>query len=89
MEVVRYKGRHWAVYDEEGELIVVTVYKRGAQEVKRRLSVSSEPAAEISVVRLGSLRDSPNEIYRTSDNGDRLGERGRVVFQTGRTRHKG
>ena len=45
MEVVRYKGRHWAVYDEGGELVVVTVYKRGANEVKRRLFQAPEENA--------------------------------------------
>jgi hypothetical protein len=30
-------GRFWAVYDEAGILICVTVYKKGAQEVIRRL----------------------------------------------------
>ena len=42
MEVVRYKGRFWAVYDGSGTLVVVTVYKRGANEVKRRLYQASE-----------------------------------------------
>jgi hypothetical protein len=38
MKVDKYKGgRNWAVYDEAGELVAVTVYKRGANEVKRRL----------------------------------------------------
>lgn len=35
---LRKKGRHWAVLDVYGELVCVTVYKRGAIEVKRRLS---------------------------------------------------
>ncbi len=35
--VKRYKRRTWAIYDQGGELICVTVYKKGAQEVKRRL----------------------------------------------------
>ena len=42
MEVTRYKGRFWAVYDATGQLVVVTVYKRGANEVKRRLYQASE-----------------------------------------------
>ena len=41
MEVTRYKGRFWAVYDGSGQLVVVTVYKRGANEVKRRLYQAS------------------------------------------------
>ena len=45
MEVVRYKGRFWAVYDKAGTLVVVTVYKRGAHEVRRRLLVSESSEA--------------------------------------------
>jgi len=38
MKIERYrKTRFWALYDEAGELICVTVYKRGALEVMRRL----------------------------------------------------
>jgi hypothetical protein len=35
MEVVNW-GRYFALYDQ-GELVCVTVYKKGAQEVKRRI----------------------------------------------------
>jgi hypothetical protein len=37
------KTRHWAVYEDQA-LVVVTLYKRGAQEVLRRL-VAQPPAA--------------------------------------------
>jgi len=33
------RGRHFALFDEQGDLIVVTVYKKGAEEVKRRLKL--------------------------------------------------
>jgi len=37
LRIERYRNtRHWAVYEGES-LVVVTVYKRGAQEVRRRL----------------------------------------------------
>jgi hypothetical protein len=37
-QVAKYgKSRYWAVVDAEGELVCVTVYKRGAEEVVRRL----------------------------------------------------
>lgn len=43
MKIERYKGgRFWAVYDEEGELVCITVYKKGAQEVTRRLQGTEE-----------------------------------------------
>jgi hypothetical protein len=36
LRVEKY-GRYWAVYDAHGVLVVVTVYKKGALEVIRRL----------------------------------------------------
>ena len=36
MEIRKY-GRNWAVYDDDAELVCVTVYKKGAIEVVRRL----------------------------------------------------
>jgi hypothetical protein len=36
MRITKY-GRFWALYDVDGTLICVTVYKKGAQEVVRRL----------------------------------------------------
>lgn len=36
MEMRKY-GRNWAVYDEQSKLICLTVYKKGAIEVIRRL----------------------------------------------------
>lgn len=36
-------GRFWAVYDPAGGLVCVTVYKKGAAEVVRRLSPADHP----------------------------------------------
>ncbi len=36
-------GRFWAVYDPVGGLVCVTVYKKGAAEVIRRLSPDQSP----------------------------------------------
>ncbi len=38
MRIERYKNRFWALWDGDGTLICVTAYRRGAEEVKRRLS---------------------------------------------------
>ena len=35
---IQRHGRYWRVVDVAGELVCLTVYKRGAQEVVRRLS---------------------------------------------------
>lgn len=44
MRVTRYRhGRFFAVYDAAGELVAVTVYKRGAEEVARRLASAMHP----------------------------------------------
>ena len=46
LRIQRYKNvRHWALYDGS-ELVVVTVYLRGAQEVQRRLEARPLEAAE-------------------------------------------
>ncbi len=42
MEIVR-RGRFWAVHDPHGQLVCVTVYKKGAAEVIRRLSPIPTP----------------------------------------------
>jgi hypothetical protein len=38
LHIRRYRRRFWAVYDGNGDLVCVTVYKRGAREVVRRLT---------------------------------------------------
>jgi hypothetical protein len=37
--IQRYRGyaRYWALHDPEGELVCLTVYRKGAEEVVRRL----------------------------------------------------
>ena len=48
MEIVK-RGRYFALYDQ-GELVCITVYKKGAQEVKRRIE---------EVKRMVELADPP------------------------------
>ena len=35
---IRKRDRDWMVFDPAGELVCITVYKRGAAEVVRRLT---------------------------------------------------
>ena len=35
---IEKRGRYWAVCADDGELICLAVYKKGAQEVLRRLA---------------------------------------------------
>jgi hypothetical protein len=39
--VVKKYGKFWALYDTDGRLICVTVYRKGALEVLRRLQQHS------------------------------------------------
>jgi len=41
MTIERYKARFWALLDQDGTLICVCVYRKGAEEVRRRLSISA------------------------------------------------
>lgn len=36
---IKRRGKFWEVLDAAGELVCMTVYKRGAMEVVRRLAV--------------------------------------------------
>jgi len=46
LRIVRYgNSRFWALYDGQ-DLVVVTVYKRGAREVQRRLAAQPQATAE-------------------------------------------
>jgi hypothetical protein len=38
-------SRYWEVRDPQDELVCITVYKKGAAEVVRRLAVRDEPGA--------------------------------------------
>ena len=60
--VVRYKGRYWAVYDLEDELVCVTVYRKGAYEVAHRLA-----GAEGTLSRLGLSPDKSPTVALDRD----------------------
>jgi len=45
LKVEKWDHRHWAVYDGS-ELVCLTVYKKGAVEVKRRLESVASPGVE-------------------------------------------
>jgi hypothetical protein len=43
MRITRYQNtRYWAVYASDGALICITVYRKGAAEVVRRLQQALE-----------------------------------------------
>ena len=39
--LIEHRGKHWAVVDAARRLVCLTVYKRGAEEVVRRLEERS------------------------------------------------
>ena len=57
------RGRFWSVVDPVGTLVCVTVYKRGAQEVIRRLD--SQTVAEFGIVMCHGTHVSPSESNGT------------------------
>ena len=40
--VEKYKMRHWAAYDADGKLVCVCVYRKGAEEVIRRITAAAD-----------------------------------------------
>jgi hypothetical protein len=44
MTIERYGNRFFALYDADGSLVCVTVYRKGAEEVRRRLEQAREKA---------------------------------------------
>ena len=58
MILQKYGSRNWAVYDEYGQLICVTVYKKGAMEVMRRLSNAAHGFASVK-----SSQENDNKKY--------------------------
>jgi len=52
-------SRFWAVINPDGQLVCVCVYKRGAQEVIRRLQEAESRDDEFSKSPLATLRESP------------------------------
>ncbi|MGH9764319.1 MAG: hypothetical protein ACREAC_26080 [Blastocatellia bacterium] len=51
MKIEKWPPKYWAVYDDDGELVCVTVYKKGAKEVVRRLTTATQ-------VRQPEIRDT-------------------------------
>ena len=64
LRIERYGNtRHWAVYDDHG-LVVVTLYKRGAQEVLRRLAAQPPAAVEAAAQQAQALAAQAQALAR-------------------------
>ena len=103
MEIRRH-GRYWAVYDAEGTLVVLAVYKKGAAEVVRRLTAveaqasgpgkarPEEAAGPVEPVKSRKpLREQKRRIVRQAQDGDSTPDVAAYVVAEGggQTRHLG
>lgn len=61
-------GRFWAVYDADGVLVCVCVYKKGAMEVVRRLSRQDERRPQCAVVEGASTLLHTGEVIYNGDH---------------------
>lgn len=57
---IEKRGRYWAVYADNGELICVAVYKKGAQEVMKRIPVAFKKS--VSTIKNGSWQNNVKQI---------------------------
>ncbi len=49
---IQRRNRHWEVRDSAGDLVCLTVYKRGAKEVVRRMVFLDSVGIEATTARL-------------------------------------
>ncbi|MDJ0305107.1 hypothetical protein [Dehalobacter sp.] len=72
MKIEKYGSRFWAVYDSLNQLICVTVYKKGALEVLRRLVNRPDQHVYDSYLRyqkaLKQARKDKNSLSNSSPN---------------------
>jgi hypothetical protein len=67
--IQRHRTRHWKVVDGNGDLVCITLYKKGAEEVIRRLrrrkAPPFRPATGKSVAKSDTVPERPiDPIYR-------------------------
>ncbi len=76
MRVLKY-GRFWAVRDGD-DLVCVAVYKKGAQEVVRRLTIKGGNDDEGSEVKAGNHQGSGSKVTgNVRDGSDERRKRGK------------
>lgn len=66
MDIKKYGSRNWEVYDDFGNLICVTVYKKGALEVLNRLSGIETGNYSMPSINLKELSKLQKEIGQLS-----------------------
>jgi hypothetical protein len=85
LRIERYKHtRHWALYDGH-ELVVVTVYRRGAQEVQRRLA--AQPLAATEAAAAASAQEAAvRQAQALAAQARALARQARALAQAARAR---
>ncbi len=85
LRIERYGNtRQWAVYDEQ-ELVVVTVYKRGAQEVQRRLE--AQPlAGAAAAVQAAAVEAAAQQAQALAEHARALAQHAQAAAQAVRAR---
>jgi hypothetical protein len=61
MTMTKY-GRFWAVWNRDGGLVCVTVYRKGAQEVLRRLQAQEPGPGAAAVAVPARQRGRPHPV---------------------------
>lgn len=70
----RWKERGWAVFSPEGDLVCVTLYRKGAEEVIRRLGIpSASIVPEGEEAPSGSAPPTRGDAAMKDDIGKRTG----------------
>lgn len=85
LRIARYKNtRHWAVYEGE-HLVVVTVYRRGAQEVQRRL-VALPPAATEAAAQAAAVDAAAQQAKAWAAHAGALARHARAMARAAQAR---
>ena len=85
LRIERYKHtRHWALYDG-ADLVVVTVYRRGAREVQRRLTAQPRDAAE-AAAQEAAREAAARQAQALAEQAQALTRQARAAAQAARAR---
>ena len=85
LRIERYgQSRYWAIYDGP-ELVVVTLYKRGAQEVLRRLA-AQPPAATDAATQAAAVEAAAQQAQELAEHARALAQQAQAAAQAVRAR---
>ena len=85
LRIERYgTSRYWAIYDGP-ELVVVTLYKRGAREVQRRLAAQPQATAEAAAAEAAQAA-AARQVQELAAQARALARQARALAQAARAR---